>query len=154
MSTCTRSSLYRDGGRYKTGWKPEMRKQSYVPTVLRRGTILMQLFWDVRLKSCLKVRGECWMAVELPSGYTSEPGQVLLLQVPDLLPRSSEFQSVGGETQESRILKSIPVILCVFCKWHPGTTETQRDLGGHSNISQHVCCRLFTDDVWTEDWGV
>ena len=24
------------------------------------------------------------MAVEVPSGYTSEPGQVLLLQVPDL----------------------------------------------------------------------
>lgn len=53
-------------------------------TVLRRGTILMQLFWDVQLKSCLKIRGGCWMAVELPSGYTSEPGQVLLFQVPDL----------------------------------------------------------------------
>ena len=87
------------------------------------------------------------MAVELPSGCTSEPGQVFLLQVPDLLPRSSEFQSVRGETQESRIFKSTPVILCVFCKRHLGTTETERDLGGRSNISQHVYCRMFTDDI-------
>ena len=46
------------------------------------------------------------MAVELPSGYTSEPGEVLLLQVPDLLHRSSEFQSVEVRPKNLESLKA------------------------------------------------
>lgn len=46
------------------------------------------------------------MAVERPSGYTSEPGEVLLLQVPDLLRRSSEFQSVEVRPKNLESLKA------------------------------------------------
>lgn len=69
------------------------------------------------------------MAVELQSGYMSEPGQVSQFQVPEFLSRSSGFQSLEVRLKNLQFFKSAflsphpPMILCLFCKWHLGTTK-------------------------------
>ena len=90
------------------------------------------------------------MAVELPSGYTSEPGEVLLLQVPDLLHRSSEFQSVEVRPKNLESLKASQW-LCV-CSANGIWERLRQSVTWEVAVTFPNMCAA--DDIWTEDRGV